>query len=168
MNSRAIFLLLSIFWAIIITSLTTDMNSEKCLYHDTIDLTNQTRNFDGSYEYQGIVIKPEDQALYNYTLEIRNTNVTSPQHLRGCVCNKWKSCIKLCCEIDAFYNETSFKCEKIQKYFNLTWDVPVVLNNGSGMLVNIFEQFIYQVGVPCKQAIPLIMDRDVWILLEVR
>ncbi|XP_013116212.1 G-protein coupled receptor Mth2-like [Stomoxys calcitrans] len=137
---------------------------EKCPYKDTVDLSDYKALENGSYIYQNVVV--DDMAQYNYRLAAYNETKEAEPHLRGCVCGHPKKCIKLCCEWGAFFNETSFFCERISKDLNIPIEMEIVFGDSVKKILDIFEKFIYQVGKPCLYPESLTMEEDKWNLLE--
>ncbi|XP_065361908.1 G-protein coupled receptor Mth2-like [Calliphora vicina] len=140
---------------------------EKCPFENTVNLTDQQQYENGSYVYQGILIPPEKQQLYDYNLKFQRDRETVPQHLRGCICED-RPCMKLCCKVDEYYDDTgnTSKCEKITQEMKVTWQLPIQLKNGTTNVVNLFNHFTTQVGLPCWMPEALDYNIDDWILQE--
>lgn len=140
---------------------------EKCLYKDTVDLSGYTPLENGSYLYQNILIPKEKVVQYDYRLAAYNKSKEAESHWRGCICGPKRYCVKFCCQFGEFFNETSFNCEKISNDLNVPTHMEVISRNDSRQNLNIYEHFIYQVGVPCKHPETLTMEDDKWHLMEV-
>ncbi|XP_046808534.1 G-protein coupled receptor Mth2-like [Lucilia cuprina] len=143
-----------------------DVNKKiKCLYKDTVNLTNYQHYENGSYLYEGILIPPERQHFYNF--EITGSfplKVAVPVHMRACVCDM-KPCLKLCCEKDEFLSDMG-KCEKMTRDMRVSWKLPILLDNGQIIHINILEHFTPQVGVICEEHVALVKDTNLWSLRE--
>lgn len=165
----SIILLLSvcqIYSRIPFTTANNNETEEKCDFEDTVNLTNYDRYENGSYLYRGILIPPEKQSFYDYELKFLGVKKSVPVHLRGCACDE-KPCVKLCCAEDEYLNTTGI-CQKISEATEVRWDLFVGFNTtGEGKLVNIFEHFTTQTGLPCDKPEALNSSIDTWILREV-
>uniref|UniRef100_A0A1I8NK33 Methuselah N-terminal domain-containing protein n=1 Tax=Musca domestica TaxID=7370 RepID=A0A1I8NK33_MUSDO len=124
----------------------------------------------GSYSYQNIIIPKANVSIYEYRLEFLDTRRPVPGHPRACVCgprHHGKYCIKLCCEPGEFYNETSLSCMEIPRYQNVPSEMTIMAEDYEQKLVNVFQKFTYQVGLPCDKPKVLSSDLDTWDILEV-
>ncbi|XP_073836876.1 G-protein coupled receptor Mth2-like [Musca autumnalis] len=139
---------------------------EKCLYRDTINLTDATPLENGSYVYSNILIPNTQVVEYNYILEFRNISQEAEPHLRGCVCGKTKNCVKLCCKHGEWFNEIAAECEPISEDMYIPTDIDITMDNGDVKLVNLYHQFIPQIGKPCKYPESLTNEHDEWVLKE--
>lgn len=137
----------------------------KCAYVNTVNLTNHQKFENGSYLYQGILIPPERQALYDaYYFGGKNKSVA--EHVRGCVCDK-HPCLSLCCEQDEYYDETRRKCEKLKAFEKVFWELLVVENLFKYNVTNILNKFIIQKYYSCWEPDVLQLISDNWTLYEV-
>lgn len=141
---------------------------EKCPFERTVNLTNYQQYENGSYLYQGILIPPEKQHVYDYELKFLGIRKSVPKHLRGCVCDQ-RPCIKLCCQQDEYFDyANTHKCQKLTADIKVNWELPLRSKNKEMKVKNIFDQFTTQMGLPCVNLEPLYQDIDEWILTEVR
>ncbi|XP_065360014.1 G-protein coupled receptor Mth2-like [Calliphora vicina] len=145
----------------------TSGQDEKCPFENTVNLTDQHKYENGSYVYEGILIPPEKQQLYDYHLKFLKARETVPEHLRGCVCED-RPCVKLCCKVDEYFEDTGnkSKCEKITPDMQVSWKLPIERENGKSKIVNLFKHFTPQVGLPCRMPEALDDKLDDWMLLE--
>ncbi|XP_073843050.1 G-protein coupled receptor Mth2-like [Musca autumnalis] len=155
---------------LISTTIAIQTDQEKCPFKDTVDLTNQTLLANGSYIYQNILIPKENVSLYQYHLEFLDKKYRTKGHPRGCACGPKLSgryCLKLCCEHGKFYNQTSLSCEKIPNNRNVSDELEVrMVNDKLYKSVNLFENFIMQVGLPCAKPQVLSDALEEWDILE--
>uniref|UniRef100_A0A1I8NGG9 G-protein coupled receptors family 2 profile 2 domain-containing protein n=1 Tax=Musca domestica TaxID=7370 RepID=A0A1I8NGG9_MUSDO len=164
--TRIIFLLLLLA---ISSALAIRTGKEKCPFNDTVDLSNYMPYDNGSYSYQNIIIPKANVSIYEYRLEFLDTRRPVPGHPRACVCgprHHGKYCIKLCCEPGEFYNETSLSCMEIPRYQNVPSEMTIMAEDYEQKLVNVFQKFTYQVGLPCDKPKVLSSDLDTWDILE--
>ncbi|XP_059225654.1 G-protein coupled receptor Mth2-like [Stomoxys calcitrans] len=140
---------------------------EKCTFNSTVDLSGYTSFENGSYLYHDILIPKEQVAIYQYHLKFRNKKVPTPAHTRGCVCDpqNGRYCIKLCCERGEYYEEITSRCEKLPEY-EIEPNQMQIVSNGKRENVNIYENFIYQVGLPCSRPEMLSHYLDIWDLFD--
>lgn len=141
--------------------------TEKCPYKDTVDLSNIKPLDNGSFMYHNTVIEEHKLAQYDYRLAAYNERKNSELHWRGCVCDSTKPCVKVCCEWGEYFDETSYRCEKIPDHLNVPTELTIISMDTPDRLVNIYEHFTYQVGLPCKHPESLTMEDDQWHLMEV-
>lgn len=158
-------LLLLVIWQlfskVILIAAENDETEDICGFENTVNLTDRQSFENGSYLYQGILVPPEKQQLYDYDVKFSAMMIDVPPHLRGCVCDK-KPCIKLCCPEDKYLydNTNSSTCEKLMPDMDVSWNVTIELENKQTKVVNIFEYFTVQVGLPCygPEALDMMLD----------
>ncbi|XP_073837031.1 G-protein coupled receptor Mth2-like [Musca autumnalis] len=139
---------------------------KQCNFRDTVDLTKSKRLENGSYLYDGIVIPENETEFYNYTLMFRYTPQPAVKHVRGCICDESKGrfCTKLCCERGEFFNQTSRRCEKLAN--DVPNEMQIEFMNKTNESVNIFDNFIIQIGKPCEELEVISMKEFPWTLME--
>ncbi|TDG46477.1 hypothetical protein AWZ03_007133 [Drosophila navojoa] len=116
-----------------------------CDYFDTVDLTFSQRFDNGSYEYAGVLIPPDQTGTYNYKIVFRGTRSSVAEHVRGCVC-KFKPCIRYFCHRHRYDLSDESKCVKeLSSYV-----VPITLSNGTEIYTEVFDQFVVQPGIRSK------------------
>ncbi|KAI8126117.1 G-protein coupled receptor Mth2 [Lucilia cuprina] len=140
------------------------VDPDKCPYEKTVNLTNHKKFDNGSYLYEGILIPPEKQDIYDYRLDFMRKKITVPRHLRGCVCSENQPCIKLCCEKEEYLNID--ECEKVTREMKVQWKLTIQRTNYKNETVDVFKHFKTQAGLPCRWPIALEKDLDEWILKE--
>ncbi|XP_065361906.1 G-protein coupled receptor Mth2-like [Calliphora vicina] len=133
--------------------------SPKCPYENTVNLTNHQRYENGSYLYEGLIIPPENNLIWD--------KESVPLHLRGCVCEE-RPCLKLCCQKDEYfdYNWNTSKCMKITSDMKVAWELPLLQQSGKSEMTNIFKHFTTQVVKLCEKLEyldPMVVE---WILME--
>ncbi|XP_073841148.1 G-protein coupled receptor Mth2-like [Musca autumnalis] len=142
--------------------------NEKCPYKDTVDLSDMKPLENGSYVYHNILIDDSKLAQYDYRLGAYDKRQKSELHWRGCVCDETRYCVKVCCQWGEFFNENTYECEKISADLNVPTDLLIIStdNNDDDRVVNIYEHFIYQIGLPCKYGESYTSEDDEWHLME--
>lgn len=83
-----------------------------CDYLDSINITNGIRHENKSISFEGVEYTNHLYAEVDFVIENRaNESLRVPvqPYLRGCLC-KIKKCIRLCCPIDHYYNNSSGIC----------------------------------------------------------
>ncbi|XP_046805033.1 G-protein coupled receptor Mth2-like isoform X2 [Lucilia cuprina] len=91
---------------------------KQCPFRETVNITNQHKFENGSVLYQGIIIPPEKQVLYDAVYFMGN-KTSVPLHLRGCI-SESDAWISLCCGLDEYYNDGRRKCERLKSKINIT------------------------------------------------
>lgn len=164
-----IHLLFIIFIPTILGQYNNVSEKEICPFQNTVNLTESLKYDNGSYLYEDIIIPADKQHYYNYDVKYKNRTEFVPTHLRGCICEN-KPCIKLCCERDEYIvismNEGSI-CEKLIPDINASWQLPIYYENGKSNVVDLFQYFTPQVGVPCTYPEAYDPDEDKYIMLAV-
>lgn len=65
--------------------------------------------------------------------------------------NQNTSTIQLCCQTWEYYNITKHRCEPLQKDAKIRWNLEVHYHNGTVKELNILENFIHKVNLPCEK-----------------
>ncbi|XP_058982400.1 G-protein coupled receptor Mth2 [Musca domestica] len=141
-------------------------NGALCPFKDTIDLSGKRPLENGSYIHENVLISRTQVAEYKFRLYFGNNARETETHLRGCVCGKPKMCVKLCCRHDEFYNEYTFRCERIPKDTKINVYMNIAMDSGKKQRVNIYQRFVLQMGRPCQYLEYLLGDKDLWELKE--
>lgn len=82
-----------IIYLIILISL---VKSEKCSYHESVNITSGEKLKNGDIKFNKILFTKNYYQNFNYEL-INNSKVYTNNHIRGCIC-LIKTCVRFCCE----------------------------------------------------------------------
>lgn len=138
-----------------------------CAFIDTVDLTGHEKFPNGSYSYNGLIVPPNHQGIFDYINNEQFQRVPASPHVRGCVC-KLRPCVKLCCPDGEKFNGTD--CALSESSDPLTTIMNVTNSLGEIKEVDISKKFAIQVGSPCGGNLyhltPHINDYDKYHLFE--
>ncbi|GAB0093375.1 Methuselah, N-terminal domain [Sergentomyia squamirostris] len=76
-----------------------------CPFFDTVNITDGEHLSNGSILYDGIVYPPDLFGEYDYELVNQTTKYSVEPHLRGCICEIKKTCVKYCCPKNFAYRD---------------------------------------------------------------
>lgn len=96
---------LSIEFVVIITLCSINRSNASflpCEFHNSINITDGRRNYDGSISYDNITYTPNQFGVVDFIVK-RRVHVLVPVHIRGCIC-EIKKCIRLCCPYGQKYD----------------------------------------------------------------
>ncbi|KAH8302896.1 hypothetical protein KR044_011763 [Drosophila immigrans] len=122
-----------------------------CDYFDTVRLTENQRLPNGSYQYEKIIIPPDQTGEYDYKILVDGERESVTRHLRGCAC-LFGTCIRLCCPKNQILNAHERKCEwDIEEPVNFDGFVDITGADGTQMKKHILDDLIVQqdLSVPC-------------------
>ncbi|XP_032290197.1 G-protein coupled receptor Mth isoform X1 [Drosophila virilis] len=142
-----------------------------CDYFDTVDLSHSPKLSNGSYQYEGLVIPPEQTGEYDFEILADGEKESVPRHLRGCAC-RLGSCIRFCCHRNLFLDRNERTCSgDIAKAVDYDPYVNISLANGTQVRRHVLKDFIVQqdLPVPCSEHFHLDALNDEshgWTLME--
>jgi len=136
------------------------MDIENCDYHDTVNITGNEKLANGSYLYEGVSIPPHLTGIYNYEILFDGIREEVPEHRRGCVC-KIKRCFKFCCHPRKLKEDYNFECSS-ELSDELKYDplINITQADGSRKLEHVFDDFVFQEGLPCYSTYTLRPEED--------
>ncbi|KAH8390678.1 hypothetical protein KR215_009799, partial [Drosophila sulfurigaster] len=123
-----------------------------CDYFDTVKLLPTQKLANGSYQYENIIIPPEQTGEYDYEILQGGDREEVEKHLRGCACYLG-TCIRFCCQKNALLVDDERKCsEDITAELQYDPMVNITLNNGTVVRRHVLNEFIVQhdLPVPCS------------------
>ncbi|XP_037828883.1 G-protein coupled receptor Mth2-like isoform X2 [Lucilia sericata] len=131
---------------------------KQCPFRETVNLKNQHKFVNGSVLYQGIIVPPENQTLYDAVYFMGNKK-SVPLHLRGCI-RESQAWISLCCGLDEYYDDGRRKCDKLKSNINITSEINSLIK------ANIFKHFKAQEFYECWESTVLQQIPDNWKFFE--
>lgn len=123
---------------LIITQNLAHAKNYKCLYEDTINITDSYILTNGSYMYRNhTLIQPDLVDIYDYEILYNRTKQSVPTHKRACICHL-KTCISFCSEnILYHYQEIMANNPDLLIIF----EIDIKMSNNSIVSKNIVEDF---------------------------
>lgn len=122
-----------------------------CDFQDSINITDGTRELDGSIKFNNISFARDQYAEINYFQISETVRIFSPSYYRGCPCNV-KTCIRLCCSLGKIWDRNSsrkmgelFPCRTDEMAKRLVNEI--IDGNRDAKMVELNKQFSYVIPV---------------------
>ncbi|KAH8369640.1 hypothetical protein KR093_000401 [Drosophila rubida] len=142
-----------------------------CDYFDTVKLLPSQKLPNGSYQYENILITPEQTGEYDFEILQDGERVEVEKHLRGCACHLGV-CIRFCCQTNALLLDDECKSsEDIAAELRFDPMINITLNDGTEVQRHVLKEFVVQhdLPVPCSRHFQLDALNDMtagWTLFE--
>lgn len=140
-----------------------------CNYLETINITDGTRNSDGSISHDGIRYSANHYKEFGYIYKNYVHKQRVPKHIRGCIC-LYKMCIRSCCSNEEdFVNSTCI----VEDNINLnSFNISIHDINGKISIHNLYDDDDYEItyGPACNGTVlgPDAYENGKWFLERVR